>query len=106
MDPGHGAKTKLSHYRGIYLPVQQQSSRPVRRTLLMGRGKIPRPARLAGKLVQIRTALDLSQNDLIRRLGLADALIREDISEFERDRRVPPLPVLLEYARVAGVYID
>jgi transcriptional regulator with XRE-family HTH domain len=72
----------------------------------MGRGKIPRPERLAKKLVQIRAALELSQNDLIRRLGLADALIREDISEFERDRRIPPLPVLLEYARVAGVYID
>lgn len=72
----------------------------------MGRGKIPRPARLAAKPVQIRAALELSQNDLIRRLGLAEVLIREDVSEFERDRRIPPLPVLLEYARVAGVYID
>jgi transcriptional regulator with XRE-family HTH domain len=86
--------------------MQQKSSKPVRRTLLMGRGKIPRPARLAEKLIQIRAALGLSQSELIQRLGLADVLIREDISEFERDRRIPPLPVLLEYARVAGIYID
>jgi transcriptional regulator with XRE-family HTH domain len=72
----------------------------------MGRGKILRPARLAEKLIQIRGALNLSQNELIQRLGLVDVLIREDISEFERDRRVPPLTVLLEYARVAGIYID
>jgi transcriptional regulator with XRE-family HTH domain len=28
------------------------------------------------------------------------------ISDFERGRRVPALPVILEYARVAGVYMD
>lgn len=51
-------------------------------------------------------ALGLSQKELIQRLGLADILIREDVSEFERDRRIPPLQVLLEYARLAGIYID
>lgn len=39
-------------------------------------------------------------------MGLTDQLIREDISEFERDRRIPPLQVLLKYAQAAGVYID
>jgi hypothetical protein len=39
-------------------------------------------------------------------MGLADFLLREEISDFERGKRVPPLPVLLEYARTAGVYMD
>jgi transcriptional regulator with XRE-family HTH domain len=72
----------------------------------MGRQPIPRPERLAEKLKQIRDGLGLSQNELIQRMGLADFLLREEISDFERSRRVPPLPVLLEYARIAGVYMD
>jgi transcriptional regulator with XRE-family HTH domain len=65
-----------------------------------------RPERLAEKLLQIRTALGLSQNELILRLGLEDELVRAQISDFERGRRVPALPVILEYARAAGVYMD
>ena len=72
----------------------------------MGRSTRRRPARLAEKLVQIRTALGLSQNELIGKMGLAGELLREEISDFERGKREPPLPVLLEYARVVGVYID
>lgn len=72
----------------------------------MGRQPIPRPERLAEKLVTIRDALGLSQNELIQRMGLSDFLVREEISDFERGKRIPPLPVLLEYARVAGVYMD
>ncbi|HVG32594.1 MAG TPA: helix-turn-helix transcriptional regulator [Pyrinomonadaceae bacterium] len=55
---------------------------------------------------QIRTALGLSQNELIQRLSLEDELVRAQISDFERGRRVPALPVILEYSRVAGVYMD
>jgi transcriptional regulator with XRE-family HTH domain len=72
----------------------------------MGRQPIPRPGRLAEKLITIRDALGLSQNELIQRMGLSDFLVREEISDFERAKRIPPLPVLLEYARVAGVYMD
>jgi transcriptional regulator with XRE-family HTH domain len=72
----------------------------------MGRQPIPRPERLAEKLKHIRDGLGLSQNELIQRMGLTDFLLREEVSDFERGRRVPPLPVLLEYARVAGVYMD
>lgn len=72
----------------------------------MGRQPIPRPKRLAEKLTQIRDALELSQNELIQKMGLKDFILREEISDFERGRRIPPLPVLLEYARVAGVYMD
>jgi transcriptional regulator with XRE-family HTH domain len=72
----------------------------------MGRQPIPRPKRLAEKLLLIRDGLGLSQNELIQRMGLADFLLREEISDFERGKRVPPLPVLLQYGRVAGVYMD
>lgn len=72
----------------------------------MGRQPIPRPKRLAEKLSLIRDGLGLSQNELIQRMGLADFLLREEVSDFERGKRVPPLPVLLQYARAAGVYID
>lgn len=72
----------------------------------MGRGSRPRPARLAEKLVQIRTVLGISQNELISRLSYSDELIREDISAFERGIREPPLPILLRYARVAGISTD
>lgn len=65
-----------------------------------------RPKRLAEKLLQIRTALGFSQNELIQRLNLEDELVRAQISDFERGRRVPALPVILEYARAAGVYMD
>jgi len=65
-----------------------------------------RPERLAEKLLQIRTALGLSQSELIQRLSLEDELVRAQISDFERGRRVPALPVILEYARAAGVYMD
>jgi transcriptional regulator with XRE-family HTH domain len=72
----------------------------------MGRGTRPKPARLAEKLLQIRMALGLSQNGLIKHLGITESLIREDVSEFERGRREPPLPVLLRYARAVGVPMD
>ena len=72
----------------------------------MGRASRSRPKRLAGKLLQIRKGLRLSQNELIRRMGLEDELLREEISDFERGKRVPPLWVLLEYGRAAKLYID
>ena len=72
----------------------------------MGRRAGPRPARLAEKLLRIRAALGLSQNEMIERMDLADEVVREEVSDFERGRRVPPLGVILEYARAAGVYMD
>ena len=72
----------------------------------MGRASQTRPARLPEKLLQIRTALNLSQNGLLRHMGLQDDLTQADVSAFERGIRVPSLPVLLSYAKAAGVYID
>ncbi len=72
----------------------------------MGKRSRPKPERLADKLLQIRNAYDLSQNGLIRRLGLTDELVQADISAFELGTREPALPHLLRYAQTAGVTVD
>ena len=70
----------------------------------MGGKARPKPKRLAEKLLQIRLGLGLSQNELIKLLGVE--LKQNRISDYELDRGEPPLPLLLEYARVAGVCVD
>jgi transcriptional regulator with XRE-family HTH domain len=72
----------------------------------MGRSSRPKPARLAEKLLQIRQALGLSQNGMLKQLGLNEDLFQGSISGYELDTREPPLTVLLKYARAAGVWID
>jgi transcriptional regulator with XRE-family HTH domain len=65
-----------------------------------------KPARLAEKLRQIREALGLSQSEMWRHLGLEDLIVFKQISTYELGKREPPLPILLAYARAAGVCID
>lgn len=72
----------------------------------MGKYLRPRPARLTEKLLQIRTALGLSQNGMLEKLGLAEELFRSSISSYELGASQPPLPTLLQYARLAGVCLD
>lgn len=72
----------------------------------MGQASRPRPARLAEKLLAIREALQLSQNEMIARLGLVDELTQARISAYERGVREPPLIVLLRYARVSNVSVE
>ncbi len=62
--------------------------------------------RLSEKLLRIRLELGLSQNKMLECLGFTEELFRSNISQYELGRREPPLPVLLEYARAAGVWID
>jgi len=71
-------------------------------------GKYPRrkQERLGEKLLEIRVTLRLSQNEILRRLGLEDELSRTNISNYELGQREPPLFVLLRYAKVAGVCTD
>ena len=68
----------------------------------MGKAERERPARLAEKLFHIRSALGLSQNEMIRRMGLVDKIVQQDVSTYELDQREPPLKVLLEYAKAAA----
>jgi transcriptional regulator with XRE-family HTH domain len=62
--------------------------------------------RLGEKLRQIRDALGLSQSEMLKRLGFEVELWYTQISAYETGRREPPLVILLEYARAAGVSID
>lgn len=71
----------------------------------MGRGARMRPARLPGKILQVRLALGETQEGMARLLGFSE-ITREYVSGFERGTREPPLPVLLRIADLAGVYVD
>jgi transcriptional regulator with XRE-family HTH domain len=62
--------------------------------------------RLGEKLLRIRMGLGLSQSEMLRRLGYEESVYYTRISDYERDKRVPPLPLVLEYARAAGVHME
>lgn len=73
----------------------------------MGRSRRPKPARLAAKLLYIRTQLGLTQEQMLERLNYKKSpLYASQISDFEQGKREPPLLVLLQYARVAGVPME
>lgn len=72
----------------------------------MGRMPRPRPARLGEKLLQVRMSLGLSQSGMMRALGLDQKLFASAISGYEIGTREPPIPVLLKYARLAGVPME
>ena len=72
----------------------------------MGTSPRVRPKRLAEKLRYIRTALDLTQGELLRKLDIEGLTTQSKISEFESGKREPSLIILLQYARAAGVSTD
>lgn len=72
----------------------------------MGRAPSYKPARLGEKIVQIRREMGLSQNGLLRSLGLTEVLFQGDISAYELGNRVPDLRTLLLLANLAGVFVD
>ena len=51
-------------------------------------------------------ALGVSQPELYRRLGVEHLIDYTRISTYERGRNEPPLMILLEYARLANVWVD
>ena len=66
----------------------------------------PRPKRLAGKLLQIRSALGLSQSEMLRRLETDEKILYTRISDYELDKKEPSLRTLLAYARAAGIHVE
>jgi transcriptional regulator with XRE-family HTH domain len=72
----------------------------------MGKASRERPRELAEKLLRIREAFAVSQSEMAVMLGVKRKGYRSYISEFETGKREPPLPVLLAYAGLAGVYVD
>lgn len=73
----------------------------------MGRSHRQKPARLALKLHAIRAQFDFTQEQMITRLDCSQIpLYPASISQYESGKREPPLLVLLQYAKVAGVPMD
>lgn len=72
----------------------------------MGRAARLKPERLPEKLLRIRLALELSQSQLVKHLGLDDVIYPSNISGYETGEREPPLPIVLRYARAANVWVD
>lgn len=65
-----------------------------------------KPEQLGEKLKQIRLALNLSQSEMLRRLEAEDLITYHQISGYESGNREPPLQILLQYARVAGICME
>lgn len=73
----------------------------------MGRAPRPRPMRLAAKLLEIRTKLGLTQQQMFERLGdTGTRLYARHVDDYEKDRRIPHLEVVLAYARAAGILME
>jgi transcriptional regulator with XRE-family HTH domain len=73
----------------------------------MGTSRRPRPARLSAKLSEIRAKLGLTQAEMFERLGdTGTRLYVGHIDDYEKDRRVPTLQVVLAYARAAGITME
>ncbi len=72
----------------------------------MGKRPRMRQKHLADKLLQIRNAFGLSQTEMLRRLGFEEVIDYKRISEYELGKNEPPLAVLLQYARLAGISTD
>jgi transcriptional regulator with XRE-family HTH domain len=64
------------------------------------------PKRLGEKFRQIRNALELSQNEMLKRLGSPEGILGTSISGYERGVREPPLLILLAYGRTARVSLE
>lgn len=74
----------------------------------MGTASRETPKYLAQKLLKIRKTIDggISQEEIVRRLGVGDKINRTYISKFEHGVLEPSLKVLIRYAEIAGVYLD
>ena len=61
---------------------------------------------LGEKLLRVRRALGVSQEEMLVRLRDNSGLTQTSISGYELGQREPPLLVLLEYARIANVHLE
>lgn len=79
-----------------------------RRKKLMGRASRAKPAKLAEKLKQIRLSFNLSQTEMLMKLGYPSDKreFRSIISAYELGKREPTLIDLLTYSRIANVSVE
>lgn len=64
------------------------------------------PKRLGTKLRQIREALGLTQEEMLKLLDLPPVITQSTISAYERNAKLPPYFVLARYGDVANIWID
>jgi transcriptional regulator with XRE-family HTH domain len=72
----------------------------------MGRRARYIPGRLPEKLILIRKALGLTQQEMLERLKLPEEILQTSISQYERGKIEPPIFVLLRYADIANVWLE
>src|SRR5437588_356341 len=74
----------------------------------MGRNKPLKyiPNRLGAKLRQIRSALGLTQDEMLKLLDLPPMITQSTISAYERNAKLPPYFVLARYGDIANIWID
>jgi transcriptional regulator with XRE-family HTH domain len=73
----------------------------------MSRGKVRQPKNLTKKLKEVRLKLVLTQEEMTNALKLQGAKIHKGyVSLYEIGERLPPLWVVLAYAKLANVWCD
>lgn len=72
----------------------------------MNKYNVTSPQKLAGKLLRVKEFLNLSQVEMLKRLGFDERLYRSNISQYERGDRESPLLVILSYARIADLSVE
>jgi transcriptional regulator with XRE-family HTH domain len=71
----------------------------------MGKKARKRPQHLGRKLREIRDSFGLSQGLMLAKVGF-DKEYRNNLSNFETNKREAPLELVLAYAKVIGVNSD
>ena len=64
------------------------------------------PKRLGFKLRQIRVALGLTQEEMLKLLNLPPVITQSTLSAYERNAKLPPYFVLARYGDIANIWID
>jgi transcriptional regulator with XRE-family HTH domain len=70
------------------------------------KGRHESPKRLGAKLISIRKSLGLSQNGMLKHVGIGEEYTREELSAYERGVRTPPLHVILKYSKAVRVWVN
>ena len=70
----------------------------------MGRSRRNKPRRLGEKLLAVRRRLQLSQTQMARALELK--VHYSAVSNYELGTREPDMPLVLRYARLAGIPVE
>jgi len=73
----------------------------------MGRKPAKQPQRIAEKLRQVRLSLELTQDGMAKALERQGAeVFRSSIGLYEIGDRIPPVLVILAYARAANISME